>query len=127
MLGDEGWSATGDLGAGLGVTFGFGDSEITLGLGIGLGGRLSVTSTEVIESISLTYDEAKNINKKSQGSATWGVANVTPLENGTYQANVTIGSGKEKIVTKQVVKSGKDGKIWMSENYLKEAIKVENL
>jgi RHS repeat-associated protein len=128
MLNDEGWSATGDFGAGPSVTAGFGDSELTFGAGIGAGGRISVNSTEILESISLTWGESDVVNEQVKGSETWGISNVRKSEDWNYYlGNVTVGSGKDKVVTDQIVRSDADQKVWMSQKYIDAATKAERL
>lgn len=118
LLHEEGWSATGDIGVGVGINFGFGESEFTIGAGLGAGVRISVNSTEVLESISLTWDEAEKVNSKGTKSNSWGVKNIKQVEGG-FQANVTVGTGADAIVTDQIVFSDDMQKIWMSKEYQK--------
>ena len=75
-------------------------------------GILSTNSTEVLESISLTYDEADVVNDQAKGSGTWGIANPRKSDDGDYYiGNLTAGSGKDKVVTDQVVRSNRDKKV----------------
>lgn len=128
MLSDEGWTITGDFGEGLGVTAGFGDSEVTLGAGIGAGYRLCINSTEILESISLTYNEADAVNDQTMGPKTWGVTNIRKSDDGNFFiGNVTVGIGKNMVVTDQIVRSDADQKVWMSQDYIDSATKVEDL
>lgn len=126
MLHHDGSSFTMDAGAGLGVSFGVGDSEFTVGGGIGLGFKMSRNSTEIIESISLTDDEADLVNNQSRGNSCWGLANKTDdlNDDGFYEANVTIDVGDHQTITDIKVFSA-DGNVWMSINYQTEAIKAE--
>jgi tetratricopeptide (TPR) repeat protein len=65
-----------------------------------------------LESISLKYDEADVVNDQAKGSETWGIANPRKSDDGDYFiGNVTAGSGKDKVVTDQVVGSNRDKKV----------------
>ena len=126
MLFDEGWSMTGDVGLGLGVAFGFGDTEITLGAGISAGARIAVGSTEIIESISLTDNQADLVNKKAANAGVndfWTVTDVRVNGDG-WKANVLVGQGENVVKTNIVVRSS-DRKVWMSQEYLTAAKKAD--
>lgn len=126
LLGEEGWSASGDLGLGVSVNAGFGDSEFTIGGGIGAGARINVNSTEIEQSISLTWDEADKVSSNDTKTNTWGLTNFEDVENGMMRANVTVGSGKDMKMTDQVVYSAKtDQKVWMSKEYFKQAKAID--
>ena len=53
--------------------------QATLQLGLGYGAKLSHVSTKIIESISLTYKEARQVN--GMGNDSWSVGDVSPLFN----------------------------------------------
>ena len=115
-----------DASGGFGGTIGFGDSEVTIGGSFGFDAGIQVGLTEIVESISLTYDEANIVNDRSSGNLSWRVTNITeePNENGFFEGSVTIDVGKDQRVTDQKVLSV-DGKQWESESYTKEAIQAE--
>ena len=108
--------------AGVGATIGVGYKRFSLEVGLGIELRAQTQQTEIHESISLTYKEAKSVNKSSSGNHSWGLANRTTEkdENGYFWANVTIDVGPDLSVTNQSVFS-KDGKMWMSQNYFEQA------
>ncbi len=117
---------TGDVGLGLGVAFGFGDTEITLGAGISAGARIAVGSTEIIESISLTDNQADLVNKKAANAGVndfWTVTDVRVNGDG-WKANVLVGQGENVVKTNIVVRSS-DRKVWMSQEYLTAAKKAD--
>jgi hypothetical protein len=115
-----------DATLGLGVSLGVGDSEFSIGGSLGADFTIERNSTQIVESISLTYKEADNVNEKSSGNTCWGLTNKTAEVNddGFFEANVTIDVGKDKITTDEKVYSS-DGKVWMSSNYRAEARKAE--
>lgn len=115
-----------DASAGGSISFGLEKRGATIGLGLGLGGKISNSITEVEESISLTYDEAKVLNKKSSGNKCWGLYNVSDKANkdGYFEAFVSVDVGKNQVKSQQKVYS-KNKDIWVSENYRKEAEQAE--
>ena len=120
------YSYTGDVSAGGSISLAGEKKGGSIGLGFGVGAKLSRTSTEVEESISLTWDEAKAVNKKSSGNKSWGLYDVSNEANkdGYFEASVTIDVGKNQVKTTQRVYS-KDKNMWMSQNYMIEAQKAE--
>jgi RHS repeat-associated protein len=126
LLGSSGWSFTIDAALGVGLTAGVGDSEFSVGAGIGLAARIQASTTSVLESISLTWDQADKVNEQSSGSSSWGVSGASekPNEDNYFEAFVTIGVGDDKVITDQKVYS-LDGKTWMSQQYRTEAKEAE--
>jgi len=125
---DYGWTFQAGAAYGLGAGITFGSNGLSASVGIGLGFEVSVTSTNIVESISLTYDEASDVNDLARGSGSWGITNVTILPDGRSKANVTVNSGKDKVTTDIVIYTYGDYKgVWMSEDYLKLAKEAEGL
>jgi hypothetical protein len=123
LWGDQ-WSVSGQFGVGPGISFGFGDMEFTLGAGLGIGGSLSVLSTEIIESISVTHNQAEEINSLSKSQDNWGVYDVKKNGENDYTAKVFTGSGKMKVNSNIEVFST-DQKVWMTKEYYQESMKAE--
>ncbi|GGH69903.1 RHS repeat-associated core domain-containing protein [Phaeocystidibacter marisrubri] len=117
-----GWQASAGGALGLAGGIGFGPRGITLMVGVGVGVELSVMSTDIVESISLTYDEVQKINP---GDLQWGVTDVRiNSETGRRMANVTVGTGSSKRVTEQVVYSYFEENVWMSADYQARAEEI---
>tara|TARA_R110002050_G_scaffold77643_1_gene165737 strand:- start:624 stop:1424 length:801 start_codon:yes stop_codon:yes gene_type:complete len=127
LLGSSGWSFTIDASTGVGLTAGVGDSEFSVGAGVGLAARIQASTTSVLESISLTWEEANKVNEQSSGSSSWGVSGASekPNEDNYFEAFVTLGTGDDKVITDQKVYS-LDGKTWMSQQYKTEAKEAES-
>ena len=126
MLFDEGWNMTGDAGLGVGITLGVGDMEFTVGLGLAAGARIAVGSTEIIESVSLTDNQADFVNKRAADAGvnnSWTVTDVREYGDG-WKANVLVGDGKNSVKTSIEVRSS-DRKVWMSQEYINAAKKAD--
>ena len=126
MLFDEGWNMTGDAGLGVGITLGIGDMEFTVGLGLAAGARIAVGSTEIIESVSLTDNQADFVNKRAADAGvnnSWTVTDVREYGDG-WKANVLVGDGKNSVKTNIEVRSS-DRKVWMSQEYINAAKKAD--
>jgi RHS repeat-associated protein len=126
MLFDEGWNMTGDAGLGVGITLGVGDMEFTVGIGLAAGARIAVGSTEIIESVSLTDNQADFVNKRAADAGvnnSWTVTDVREYGDG-WKANVLVGDGKNSVKTSIEVRSS-DRKVWMSQEYINAAKKAD--
>jgi RHS repeat-associated protein len=128
QLSSSGWGFQAGLAEGISIGLAFGDGYVSLSIGMGIGFDISVTSTEIVESISLTDFEANKLNKEAVGNGSWGVTNVTPNEDDLYKfkGNVTINSGNDKRKSEIEVYSF-DRKTWMTAEYIKQSRKAEGL
>ena len=109
---------------------------ITLGMGIGEGISINFGSDNTImqEAISVSYNEAEQINSDSFlgtvfGSTTWHVDNIVLdyTENNEVVFNGYV-NGKVKVTSKAIVEEGKvkPNNIWISEEYLKQTTQNGN-
>ncbi len=122
-------SVTAGAAYGWSVSVSAGERGVGVSAGAGLGAEVTKFPTETLESISLSWDEADQVDTKAtRGNTKWHVGEKRKLDvgTGTYVGKVSIGAGKDRVNTDILIYS-RDGKTWMSKQYENLAREEEGL
>ncbi|GEM_PF-5976324 len=120
-------SVTAGAAYGWSVSVSAGERGVGVSAGAGLGAEVTMFPTETLESISLSWDEADQVDTKAtRGNTKWHVGDKKPLADNTCVGKVFIGAGKDRVNTDILIYS-RDEKTWMSKQYENLAREEEGL
>jgi RHS repeat-associated protein len=111
-----------------GANFGFGEKRFTATGGVGIGIKVQVINTKLVESVSMTDEQAKYFSRLNEPYGNWIVRDSKYDEkNNKWNGSVFNGVMSVNVSCDNVVVDGQNtpSKIWMSEEYKNAALKAE--